>query len=90
MQRPIDLPEARGGNHWHLWVDRAMGQGEPCLSPFEYGGKVTETLAIGAVASRFPNETLEWDAEAMKFTNKPEANAFVTRTYRDGWEVEGL
>lgn len=90
MQRPMTLPEARGGNHWHLWVDRAMGQGEPCLSPFQYGGKVTETLAIGAVASRFPNETLAWDAESMKFTNKPAANAYVKRTYRDGWQVEGL
>jgi hypothetical protein len=26
----------------------------------------------------------------MRVTNVPEANAFVRRTYRKGWEVQGL
>ena len=34
--------------------------------------------------------TLEWDADALKVTNVGEANPFVRRTYRKGWEVEGL
>jgi hypothetical protein len=33
---------------------------------------------------------LEWDAQGMKFTNKPELNQYVTRQYRDGWAVAGL
>ena len=89
VERQVELPRHEGKNHWHHWVDAARG-GDTNWTPFDYATRVTETLAIGAVASRFPGETLEWDAEAVKFTNNPEANKFVTRTYRKGWEVEGL
>ena len=30
---------------------------------------------------------LLWDAANMKITNLDEANQFVTRNYRQGWEV---
>ena len=89
MERNMEMPQARGGNHWHLWIDEARG-GDPSLTPLSYAGKVSETLAIGAVASHAPNEMLEWDAKGMKFTNKPELNQYVTRQYRDGWAVAGL
>ena len=90
MQRSMEMPAAAGGNHWHLWVDRARGGERPCLTPIEYGGRVSETLAIGGVASRYPNEKLTWDAEGMRFVEKPEAAPYLTRKYRDGWQVEGL
>ncbi|MEE2971805.1 MAG: hypothetical protein VX672_01645, partial [Planctomycetota bacterium] len=89
-ERPMEMPKARGGNHWHLWVDRARGGDLPCLTPIEYGGRISETLAIGGIASAFPNETLEWDAGGMSFRGKPEATAMVKRTPRKGWEVAGL
>ena len=31
---------------------------------------------------------LQWDGASMKITNFEEANAFVTREYRKGWEIE--
>jgi predicted dehydrogenase len=88
-ERSIELPSAPNKNHWHMWVDAIQGK-EKNYTPFDYASRVSETLAIGAVASNFPNETLEWDAKAMKFTNKPEAAKFVTRTYRDGWSTKNL
>jgi hypothetical protein len=45
-------------------------------------------VLIGNVAARFPGETLEFDGRALKFPKKPEANAFLTRTYREGWKVK--
>ena len=30
---------------------------------------------------------LLWDGEKMKITNMEEANQFVGRTYRKGWDV---
>jgi hypothetical protein len=30
---------------------------------------------------------IEWDAAAMKVTNLPEANEFLTKTYRAGFGV---
>jgi len=45
---------------------------------------------LGCLATRFPKTPLEWDADNMKVTNVKEANQFVRKTYRKGWEVEGL
>jgi len=42
------------------------------------------------VASRFPKQTLEWNAAALKFTNVAEANRYVKRDYRAGWDIAGL
>jgi len=47
-------------------------------------------VLLGCLATRFPKETLAWDAEKMIVRNVKEANAFVRRSYRKGWEVEGL
>jgi hypothetical protein len=47
-------------------------------------------VLLGCLSTRFPKTTLEWDAAAMKVTNVSEANAFVRKQYRSGWEVEGL
>ena len=30
---------------------------------------------------------LEWDAANLQFTNLPEANNYISKTYRDGWSV---
>jgi hypothetical protein len=30
---------------------------------------------------------MKWDAANLRFTNNPEANALLTKSYRKGWEV---
>jgi hypothetical protein len=47
-------------------------------------------VLLGSVATRFPQTTLDWKAGSLKFTNNKEANHFVRRKYRKGWEVKGL
>ena len=47
-------------------------------------------MLLGCLATRFPKTTLEWNAADMKVTNVKEADAFVRKQYRKGWEVEGL
>jgi hypothetical protein len=83
------LPKIQGANHWLQWVDACLGQGTPSAS-FDYSGPLTEAVLLGSVATRFPNTTLEWDAKAVKFTNVPDANQYVRKAYRKGWEVKGL
>ena len=72
-------------------------------SPFEYAGPFTESILMGNLAIRSwmlknPNlkgwedkylgrKKLLWDAQAMKVTNFEEANQFVRREYRDGWDL---
>ncbi len=78
-----------GDNHYLQWVDAARGNGT-ASAPFEYAGPLTEMVLLGCLATRFPDKTIEWDAERMRSTNVEEANKHVHRTYRKGWEEPGL
>ena len=78
-----------GLNHYHQFVDACLGRGAT-TTPFGYSGRLTESILMGTVVNRFPKEKLVWDARALEFSNKPEANQYLRRTYRDGWHVEGL
>ncbi len=85
----VKLPDAPSANHYTQFVDACVGKGKT-WAPFDYSGPLTGTVLLGCLATRFPKMKLEWDAHAHKVTNVPEANAFVRRHYRHGWEVEGL
>ena len=37
--------------------------------------------------SYYGRRKMTWDGEKMKITNFEEANQFVSRNYRDGWEL---
>jgi len=82
-------PDPGANNHWHQWVDAAMGNGKTSAD-FEYAGKLTEALLLGVVANRYPGKTLEWDAANLKVKNIPEATNLIRRKYRKGFEVENL
>ena len=70
-------------------MNAVQGEGKTGAN-FDYAGPLTEAVLLGSVATRFPMATLDWDAAALKFTNTAEANQFVQRAYRKGWEVAGL
>jgi predicted dehydrogenase len=71
-------------------------------SSFDYAGPMTETVLMGNLAIRsymlgkendngrmdfYARKKLLWDGENTRITNLEEANQFVGRTYRQGWEV---
>ncbi len=76
-------------DHYHGWIDGCILEEQPTDS-FEYGGMLTEAILLGSIAIRFPKETLKWDAQKMKFTNNDEANQWLTRDYREGWDLKAL
>jgi hypothetical protein len=83
----IQIPDR---DHYNEFIDTVLGGGkEQCSANFDYAGPLTESVIIGNVAAHFPGETLEFDARALKFPGKPEANQYLTRSYRDGWKVKG-
>ena len=67
------------------WIEAIKG-GPPALSNFNYAGMLAETVLLGNVAMR-AGKLLEWDGPTMKFTNAPEANAFLSVEPRKGWKV---
>ncbi len=80
------LPRAHG-DHKGEWF-KAIRENKPeiAMSNFNYAGALTETVVLGCVALRFPNRRIEWDGPGMKVTNTPEANKFLKREYRKGWD----
>jgi predicted dehydrogenase len=83
----LDLVE--GDNHYQQWANACKGQGR-ATGNFDYSGPLTETVLLGTIAVRFPNQKLDWDSAKLKITNVAEANQFTHKRYRAGWEVEGL
>ena len=86
----LKFEKVAGDNHWHQFIEAALGNRKNGDANFDYAGPMTEAVLLGSVASRFPNERLDWDGAALKFTNVAKANDFVKRTYRTGWEIAGL
>ena len=66
-------------------ADIAKG-GEPANSHFDYSGPFSEVVLLGNLAIR-AGRKLYWDGPNMNVTNEPDANQWVTKTYREGWEL---
>jgi len=83
------IPSIEKRGHFASW-HKAIQTGRPACASFEFSAPLTETVLLGNIAVRFPNERLEWDSQTLKFTNHSPANAFVKTEYRKGWELDGL
>ena len=44
-------------------------------------------MNLAMISLRLGGGRLLWDSAAAKITNVPEANKFLTREYRPGWEI---
>ncbi len=75
-------------NHYREWTS-AIAQSGTTSCPFEYSGPLTETVLLGNVAYR-TGKTIHWDSAAMKAKGLPDADPYLRRDYRAGWDVPGL
>ena len=87
--KDFKTPDTKGDDHYLQYVEAVRGKATTS-APFGYSGPLTEMVLLGCLATRFPKVDLAWDTKALKVTNLDAANAFVKKTYRKGWEVEGL
>lgn len=71
--------------HHAEWL-AAIRNGTPTGSPFSYAGPLTEANHLGNVAFRTGKKIL-WDSKNMKVTNEPNADRFIRRVPRSGWEL---
>jgi hypothetical protein len=77
------IPPSPG--HHREWLD-ACKTGSPTLCNFDYGGRLVENLLLSIVACRVQKK-LEWDPVNLKATNCPEADQYIRKPYRKGWEL---
>jgi predicted dehydrogenase len=100
---PKTIPRVENAHdgHQQQWIKACkMGyeKGKDAVSsPFSFAGPLTESILMGNLAVRSYNtkfggkyagrKKLLWDGVNMKITNFDEANAFVKRTYREGWTL---
>ena len=71
--------------HHAEWI-KACKEGTPTLCNFDYSGPLTESVLLGNIAYRC-EQAIDWDAENLKATNCPEADKYIRKEYREGWEV---
>jgi hypothetical protein len=84
IERPQPYIPPSSGHHQE-WLN-ACKTGAPTTCNFEYAGWLTEANHLGNVAYRVSRK-LEWDAENLRATNSPEADAYIRRQYRQGWQL---
>lgn len=77
------LPRLAG--HHQEWIE-ACKTGKPASANFEYSGWLTEANHLGNVAYRV-GKKLQWDAQKLRATNAPEADQYLRRERRKGWEL---
>jgi hypothetical protein len=68
------------------WIDACRG-GAPSPGNFLNAGPISEAVNLYAAAYR-TGQTLLYDPETGSITSPREANRYLSREYRKGWEIE--
>jgi hypothetical protein len=83
---PVATPDEQ--QNWgdnNTWIN-AFKNNSQSPGSFLYTGPVSETILLGAVAIR-AGKKVEYDSTNMKITNLPDADKYLVREYRKGWEL---
>jgi hypothetical protein len=63
--------------------------GQQIEGNFREAWPITEAVNLYAAALR-SGKTLKYDAQTLSITNVPEANKYLNREYRAGWELNKI
>ncbi len=88
MDDYADVPETVSRidvSHEMNWVNACKGLNEPSC-PFSYAVPLTETMLLGVVSLQ-AGELIYYDPENMTIPNMPDAEQYLHREYRSGWEI---
>lgn len=80
---PPSLPDSPG--HHAQWI-AACKTGSRTGSDFSYAAPFSETVLLGNVAYR-AGTAIDYDPATGRVTNDAAANRWLTKDYRQGWEV---
>jgi predicted dehydrogenase len=84
---PVSLPRIQGGiaGHEMNWIRAIRGE-EAISCPFDYAAPLVETMGLGVVAL-LADQPIVYHPVIGQITNAPDANQYLGRTYRKGWEL---
>jgi predicted dehydrogenase len=71
--------------HHKEWVE-ACKTGGTTTCNFAYSGALTEAVLLGNVSYRL-GKPLTWDAKKLQATNEKDADRYIRKEYRKGWEL---
>ena len=77
LARPVDELEQ--------WIRACRGT-TPSDASFENVAAISETILLGTIAVRV-DKKLRWDAANARFVDAPDADALLSREYREGWKL---
>jgi len=80
---PKTIPRSSG--HYAEWIAACKG-GPAAFSNFNYAGPLTELVLLGNIALRLGRK-IQWDGRNLKARNAPEADRYIRREYRKGWNL---
>jgi hypothetical protein len=69
------------------WINACKGNLKTSCD-FDYSGTMIEQMLLGLVAYRV-GKKISYDGAAGRVTDSPEANALLSRAYRQGWTLNG-
>jgi hypothetical protein len=93
-EQKTELPPPPPEREWgreevHKDWAAAVKAGEEAPCNFAYAGPFTEAYQLGNVALR-TGHRIEWDPKAFRVTNCREANQYLQREYRRGWDLKEI
>jgi len=77
------IPRSIG--HHAEWI-RACKTGESTTCNFDYSGTLAEAVLLGTVSYRV-GQKLQWDPVNLKAVGCSEADRFIRKAYREGWQL---
>lgn len=86
-KKPPQRLTPRSGT-WGEWAE-AMRGGEAAGCNFDWAEYITAAVLLGNIAIR-TGKTLDWDAQARRFTNNEAANKYLKEPYRSGWSLSAV
>jgi predicted dehydrogenase len=81
-KKKVDIDQANKDE----WIVAIRG-GPASVGNFDYAGMLTEFILLGNCGIKAQGKKLEFDGPNMKFTNAPEFDKLLKRTYRAPWTL---
>ncbi len=85
--RPKEQLTPSLGDFQQQWIKACKGSLKTDCS-FDYAGNMIEMMLLGLVAYRV-GKKISYDGAKGRVTDNPEADALLSRKYRDGWKLNG-